>query len=98
MNTVTNSNKNSKIDRKPSPNQKQIIKYNIMEALVLEDIATTDEATLFASEKKECSLPKKRTLWDVALELEKKPLIRVLDEDLVYGTNMWTKLMQEEKL
>ena len=48
--------------------------------------------------KKECSLPKKRTLWDVALELEKKPLIRVLDEDLVYGTNMWTKLMQEEKL
>lgn len=69
-----------------------------MEALVLEDIATTDEATLFTSEKKECSLPKKRTLWDVALELEKKPLIRVLDEDLVYGTNMWTKLMQEEKL
>ena len=69
-----------------------------MEALVLEDIATTDEATLFASEKQECSLPKKRTLWDVALELEKKPLIRVLDEDLVYGTNMWTKLMQEEKL
>ena len=69
-----------------------------MEALVLEDIATTDEANFFASEKKECILPKKRTLWDVALELEKKPLIRVLDEDLVYGTNMWTKLMQEEKL
>lgn len=69
-----------------------------MEALVLEDIATTDEATLFTSEKKECNLPKKKTLWDVALELEKKPLIRVLDEDLVYGTNMWTKLMQEEKL
>lgn len=41
---------------------------------------------------------KKKTLGEVALELEKKPLIRVLDEDLVYGTNMMTKLMKEEKL
>ena len=30
--------------------------------------------------------------------VEKKPLIRVLDEDLVFGPNMWTRLMQEEKL
>ena len=41
---------------------------------------------------------KKKTLGEIALELEKKPLIRVLDEDLVYGTNMMTKLMKEEKL
>ena len=41
---------------------------------------------------------KKKTLGEVALELEKKPLIRVLDEDLVYGTNMMTKVMKEENL
>ena len=47
---------------------------------------------------KKTSSKKKKTLGEVALELEKKPLIRVLDEDLVYGTNMMTKLMKEEKL
>lgn len=41
-------------------------------------------------------IKKKKTLWEVVQELQKKPLIRVLDEDLVYGTNMMTKLMQEK--
>ena len=53
-------------------------------------------------EKKEStetvSFPKEKTLWDVAEELAKKPLIRVFDEDLVYGSNMMTKLLQEETL
>ena len=48
--------------------------------------------------QKKTATKKKKTLGEVALELEKKPLIRVLDEDLVYGTNMMTKLMKEEKL
>ncbi len=48
--------------------------------------------------QKKIATKKKKTLGEVALELEKKPLIRVLDEDLVYGTNMMTKLMKEEKL
>ncbi len=48
--------------------------------------------------KKTTTPKKKKTLGEIALELEKKPLIRVLDEDLVYGSNMMTKLMKEEKL
>lgn len=40
---------------------------------------------------------KKKTLWDIAMELHKKPLIKVVDEDLVYGSNMMTKLMKEEE-
>ena len=44
------------------------------------------------------NVEKKKTLWDVAEDLAKKPLIRVLDEDLVYGSNMMTKLLQEEEL
>lgn len=44
------------------------------------------------------NVEKKKTLWDVAEELAEKPLIRVLDEDLVYGSNMMTRLLQEEEL
>jgi hypothetical protein len=39
---------------------------------------------------------KKMTMWDYVLKFKEKPLIRVLDEDLVFGPNMWTRLMQEE--
>ena len=46
----------------------------------------------------EKNVEKKKTLWDVAEELAEKPLIRVLDEDLVYGSNMMTRLLQEEEL
>ena len=50
-----------------------------------------------ATSKKTTS-KKKKTLGEIALELEKKPLIRVLDEDLVYGSNMMTRLLQEEEI
>ena len=48
--------------------------------------------------QKKTATKKKKTLGEVALELEKKPLIRVLDEDLVYGSNMMTRLLQEEEI
>ena len=43
---------------------------------------------------------KKKTLWEVALELQKKPLFTIAEEDrdLIYGSNMMTRLLQEEKL
>jgi|GEM_PF-2567946 hypothetical protein len=41
---------------------------------------------------------KKKSLLDYAKEFKKKPIIKVLDENLVYGTNMWPKLMKEEIL
>ena len=44
------------------------------------------------------ALVKKKSLLDYAKEFEERPVIRVLDEDLVYGSNMMTKLLQEEAL
>ena len=46
------------------------------------------------------STKKKKTLWEVALELQKKPLFTIAEEDrdLIYGSNMMTRLLQEEKL
>jgi hypothetical protein len=44
------------------------------------------------------ALVKKKSLLDYAKEFAERPVIRVLDEDLVYGSNMMTKLLQEEAL
>ena len=43
---------------------------------------------------------KKKTLWDIAEELAKNPLCTIdeKDRDLIYGSNMMTKLLQEEEL
>jgi len=40
---------------------------------------------------------KSLTMWDYLLKFKEKPLIKVLDEDLVFGSNMWPKLLQEEQ-
>ena len=50
--------------------------------------------------KSSISPKKKKTLWEVALELQKKPLFTIAEEDrdLIYGSNMMTRLLQEEKL
>jgi len=41
----------------------------------------------------------KKSLWDYAVELAKKPLCTIDEEDreLIYGPNMWTRLMQQEE-
>ena len=43
---------------------------------------------------------KKKTLWDIAEELAKNPLFTIdeKDRDLIYGSNMMTRLLQEEEL
>ena len=50
--------------------------------------------------KKTTTPKKKKTLGEVALELEKKPLFTIdeKDRDLVYGSNMMTRLLQEEEI
>ena len=40
---------------------------------------------------------KKMSMWDYILKFKEKPLIKVLDEDLVFGSNMWPKLLQEDE-
>ena len=40
---------------------------------------------------------KKMSMWDYMLKFKEKPLIKVLDEDLVFDSNMWTKLLQEDE-
>ena len=49
----------------------------------------------------EVAVPKKKkTLWDIAEELAKNPLFTIdeKDRDLIYGSNMMTRLLQEEEL
>ena len=62
-----------------------------METEVLEKTNITKE--IDQSEKTE-----KKSLLDYAKEFKKRPVIRVLDETLVYGRNMWPKLRKEEVL
>jgi len=71
-------------------------KYSmIMDTLVeKKEEAVENKVTTAENETPE----KKMTMWDYVLKFKEKPLIRVLDEDLVFGPNMWTRLMQEEKL
>ena len=44
---------------------------------------------------------KKKSLWDYVMENRNKPpqyTINEEDADLIFGSNMWVKLMQEEVL
>lgn len=63
-----------------------------METEVLEKTNITKE--IDQSEKTE-----KKSLLDYAKELAKKPLCTIDKEDreLIYGPNMWTRLMQQEE-
>lgn len=63
----------------------------------LKRVATPKKTT---ATKKKTTPKKKKTLGEVALELEKKPLFTIdeKDRDLVYGSNMMTRLLQEEEI
>ena len=39
---------------------------------------------------------KKKSLWDYMMESTPKYTINKEGEDLIFGSNMWVKLMQEE--
>ena len=67
---------------------------NIMEATIL-------EAPEVMEQEKEIAQKKKKSLWDCVLENKKTPLPFTIEkeaEDLIFGSNMWVKLMQEEVL
>lgn len=67
---------------------------------------TTKKTTVISSKEIKAQEPtqkdpaKKKTLWDIAEELAKNPLFTIdeKDRDLIYGSNMMTKLLQEEEL
>lgn len=61
-------------------------------------IAKNKKAEKIGSVLKTKKTPKKRmSLLDYAKKLEKKPLFKITkeDEDLIFGSNMMVKLMQE---
>ena len=61
----------------------------------LKRVATPKKTT---ATKKTTTPKKKKSLLDIAKELAKKPLFTIdeKDRDLVYGSNMMTRLLQEE--
>lgn len=63
----------------------------------LKRVATPKKTT---ATKKKTTPKKKKSLLDIAKELAKNPPIYIdeKDRELIYGTNMMTRLMQEEKL
>ena len=67
-----------------------------MGTLVLEKTETKKKKVVHNTilEKKE------KSLWDYVMKFKKKPLFTIAkeDRDLILGSNMMTRLMQEEKL
>ena len=67
-----------------------------MGTLVLEKTETKKKKVVHNTilEKKE------KYLWDYVMKFKKKPLFTIAEEDrdLILGSNMMTRLMQEEKL
>ena len=63
----------------------------------LKRVATPKKTT---ATKKKTTPKKKKSLLDIAKELAKKPLFTIdeKDRDLVYGSNMMTRLLQEEEI
>ena len=61
----------------------------------LKRVATPKKTT---ATKKKTTPKKKKSLLDIAKELAKNPRIYIdeKDRDLVYGSNMMTRLLQEE--
>ena len=62
-----------------------------MEATLLETPETKEQQNT-----EEVVHEKKKSLWDYMMESTPKYTINKEDEDLIFGSNMWVKLMQEE--
>ena len=67
---------------------------------VSQGLKRVDTSKKTTATKKKTTPKKKKTLLDIAKELAKNPPIYIdeKDRELIYGTNMMTRLMQEEKL
>ena len=68
-----------------------------MEATILEASEVMEQ-----EKEKEIVQEKKKSLWDCIMENKKRPPRYMISnkeaEDLIFGSNMWVKLMQEEDL
>jgi hypothetical protein len=69
-----------------------------MEATILE----APEVVMEQGKEKEIVQEKKKSAWDYMMENKKRPPRYMISnkeaEDLIFGSNMWVKLMQEEDL
>jgi hypothetical protein len=69
-----------------------------MEATILE----APEVVMEQEKEKEIVQEKKKSAWDYMMENKKRPPRYMISnkeaEDLIFGSNMWVKLMQEEDL
>lgn len=69
-----------------------------MEATILEAL----EVVMEQEKEKDIAQKKKKSLWDCIMENKKRPPRYMISnkeaEDLIFGSNMWVKLMQEEDL
>ena len=69
-----------------------------MEATILE----APEVVMEQGKEKEIVQEKKKSAWDYMMENKKRPPRYMISnkeaEDLIFGSNMWVKLMQEEVL
>lgn len=68
-----------------------------MEATILEAPEIMEQ-----EKEKEIVQEKKKSAWDYMMENKKRPPRYMISnkeaEDLIFGSNMWVKLMQEEDL
>ena len=68
-----------------------------MEATILEAPEVMEQ-----EKEKDIVQEKKKSLWDCIMENKKRPPRYMISnkeaEDLIFGSNMWVKLMQEEDL
>lgn len=69
-----------------------------MEATILE----APEVVMEQGKEKEIVQEKKKSAWDYMMENKNRPPRYMISnkeaEDLIFGSNMWVKLMQEEDL
>ena len=71
--------------------------YNLIKNIIMNTITLPEPKNKTKNKKQNNTSEKKMSMWDYMLKFKEKPLIKVLDEDLVFGSNMWPKLLQEDE-
>ena len=71
--------------------------YNLIRNIIMNTITLPEPKNKTKNKKQNNTSEKKMSMWDYMLKFKEKPLIKVFDEDLVFGSNMWPKLLQEDE-
>ena len=71
--------------------------YNLIKNIIMNTITLPEPKNKTKNKKQNNTSEKKMSMWDYMLKFKEKPLIKVFDEDLVFGSNMWPKLLQEDE-